>query len=105
MSTGYALGQAALAQQAYQLVISNRTPQEEWAIAEQKNQAILAKWPELETYVARERMKIRSQELNMQLDAASKLIGSFGQIFQALGAHNKKMFAIGKAFAIAEATI
>src|SRR5262249_35121225 len=97
--------QASIDAQAYQLVISNRTPFEQLIEKEKEYQVILMKYPGLYDEVAKARAKTQNQMLQMEGQAVSSFLSSTSQVFMALGAQNKSAFETGKAFAIASATV
>lgn len=97
--------QATIDKQAYDLVISNRTPQEELIAMTQRHQDILAKYPALYRQTQAEAAKFANQQIQDEGKAISGLLTGMGQVFSALGAHNKKAFETSKAFNIAAAVM
>lgn len=100
-----ALNNALLGLQAAQMIKDAQTPMEQYAstiqriIQLQDMQAISAQVAAVQSAKAFEVMS------SAYATAAATALGGFSQLFMAFGAHNKKMFEVGKAFAIAEATV
>ena len=103
--SGEAAAQSAIDLAAFQLVQSNRTPLDDLIKQTETHQAILAKYPQLYQQVQMAASRSQAQIFVDEGKAITQLVSGMGQVFSALGAHNKKAFEASKAFNIAAATM